>query len=272
MGVSTAAGHRTTIDRVSTDRQRVGIEAKVRHIVGGSCHHERVGRVGGNFHTVLRPVRERVALVGRGRKRGGGKVLVAASAAHRTTRHRTGRSRDVVTVGIKESNEVGADDRLYVAWVVNITIIPLYKVVTRVGRSRQRGFGTMGVCTAAGHITALFRTGGDGQRVGVDLKVCHEISGSRYGERVGCAGGDFRTAHRPVHKVVARVGSGNQRGGRIVVIVACASHITACRRIGCGVNGIAVGQEGCRYRHIGGGHDKGIARHFNRSQFRSYIP
>ena len=267
-----AAGRRTASERSGDDGQRVGIDAEVRHIVAGSRSGERVGRVSGNHIAVLRPVRERVACVGRGGQRDGLSVRVGACTAHYTANNRIGRGIDFIGVDFEESDKGVVAGHLYMTRVDDIAVVPVCEVVALVGRSRQRGFLTVGVCTAASHSTACYRIGSDGQRVGVDLEVCHEISGSRYGERVGGIGGNFRTAHRPVHEVVARIGSGNQRGGRIVVIVACASHITACSRIGCGVDGVAVGQEGGRYRHIGGGHDKGIARHFNRSQFRSYIP
>ena len=78
---------------------------KVRHIVAGLRHRERVGGVGGNFHAALRPVRELVARVGRGRQRGRGTVAVRACAAHRTAGSRVGRSRNGVAVQLEDSDE-----------------------------------------------------------------------------------------------------------------------------------------------------------------------
>ena len=78
---------------------------EVGHIVAGFRHRERVGGVGGHFRTSLRPVREQVARVGRGRQRGGLSVVVGACAAHRTAGSRVGRGRNGVAVEFEDSDE-----------------------------------------------------------------------------------------------------------------------------------------------------------------------
>ena len=78
---------------------------EVRHVVAGLRHRERVGGVGGNFHAALRPVRERVACVRRGRQRGRGTVVVGACAAHITANGRVGRGRDSIAVEFEGGDE-----------------------------------------------------------------------------------------------------------------------------------------------------------------------
>ena len=105
MGVSTAAGHRTAFFRVGGDNQRVGAESEIRHIVGGLRNSERVVGIGGNHLAALRPVRERVACVRRGRQRGRGTVVVGACAAHITASGRVGRGRDSIAVEFEGGDE-----------------------------------------------------------------------------------------------------------------------------------------------------------------------
>ena len=141
MGVSTAAGHRTTIDRVSTDRQRVVVKAKVRHIVAGSCHGERVGRVGGNFHTVLCPVDKGVSLSRNGRQGNILTVRVVACTGHCTTSGRISRSVDSVGVGFEVGNVVTTfchhEDVCGIGGHFITILRPVDKVIACIGYGRQ---------------------------------------------------------------------------------------------------------------------------------------
>ena len=251
--VDTCARNITARNRIGRSRDGVTVEAEAGHIVAGSRHRERVGRVGGNLHAVLRPSDESIAFVGRGRQRGRSTVVVGTGTGHHTTRIRVGSNGDFIAV----ETEVGlivasAHDHERVGGVVgdNRTILlPVDKGVALVSRGRQRGGGEMLVTAAASHHTACNRVSRNGDGVADCVEVRHIIGVSVHRERIGRVGGNLHAVLRPVDEFITHVGSGRQCGRGEVFVIATAIHYTACSRVGRNVDGM---DDGVEVRHKGG--------------------
>ena len=82
--------------------------------------------------------------------------------------------------------------------------------------------------------------GSGGDNVVVDCKVGNQRSGTAHLEGVGGLGGNYLTAIRPAHEVVASGGRGHEGGGGEVVIVAGACH---CAVLGGGGDNVVVDGE-----------------------------
>ena len=235
--------HSTAHIRVGSDCDFVAIEAEVRHKGGGFRNCDCEGSIVGDDRSAPRPVNKGIALVRCSRQRGFGTVVIRTSTIHRTASHRVGRSCDGVAVELEVGNVGGGFGHCKGVRSIGrnhfLTLRPVHEVVARVGRGYQRGACTVVVGTRTCHRTASRRVGRGCDGVAVEFEVRHKGAVRNDREREGRISGHFHTALRPVHKVVARVGRGRQRGGCEVVVAAAAGHITAFRRVGRNGDGVA---------------------------------
>ena len=91
----------------------------------------------------------------------------------------------------------------------------------------------------------------------VDGKIGHQRPSTRHREAVGGAGRHHRVVFRPVHKVVARGGRGDEGTGGEVIVATDTIYATARRRVGSGGDGIVVDAIDYINSHIAGAHSAG---------------
>ena len=260
--VIATAGHYTACSRVRRNVDGMDDGVEVRHVVTSSRHRERVGRIGGNLHPVLRPVDEFVTWVGFGLQRGRFSVVVNnwISTHNITTFDWINRGRDGVAVEEEVRHVVaGSRHRERISQVggnLRAAFRPVDEGVALVGRGRQRGRFSVVVCACAANRSASSRVGSGRDFIAVEAEVRHVVASFRHRERVGRVGGDESTALFPAHKGVAFIGCGRQRGHGEMFVTAAAGHHTACDRICRNSDGVADGVE---VRHVGG-----IFRHCER--------
>ena len=166
MVVGACASHRAARRRVGRGGDGVAVQREVGHIRCALQHREAVGRVGGDHRSVLGPIHEGVACVGRRGQGGRGAVVVGACASHRAARRRVGRGGDGVAVQREVGHircalqhreavgRVGGDHRSVLG--------PIHEGVACVGRRGQGGCGAVVIGACTRHCAARRRVGRGG--------------------------------------------------------------------------------------------------------------
>ena len=247
MVVGAAAADGAALGRVGSHGDFVAVQLEVGHkvsILGGS---EGVGRLGRNHSAVVGPVEEGVAFGNRGLDGHFSAVVVGAAAGDFAAFFRIGSHGDFVAVQLEVGNVVASEGGHKLVGGVGRNLVgalrPVDEGVAFGSLGGQRDGVAVVVGAAAGDGAALFRIGGHGDFVAVQLEVGHIVGVLGHGEGEACLGGDFLATLRPINKGVTLCGLGGQRAGGVVVVNVCTGEGTALGRVGRGGDGVLpVGQ------------------------------
>ena len=119
-------------------------------------------------------------------------------------------------------------------------LCPIDEGITFVGRSNQFAGLKVIVSTRTSDGAACGWVGCCGNRVAVQLEVGHKAGCFGHCEAIGGVRGNFHAVLCPIDEGVSFVGRSNQFAGFKVIVCACTSNGTACGRVGCCGNRVAV--------------------------------
>ena len=233
--VVACSGDSTSTRRVAGSGNIVIVKAEVGYVVTTLGDGETIVGSGGDHSSVLGPVSEGVASIGRGDQVAGRAVVVVTTASYRAASSRVGRSGDFVTVDLEigdESRAFGDGEGIARVGRNHGSILrPIEEGIAFIGGCYQGDRSAVSISTRAGNSTTLCRIGRSRDFISVDTEVGYVCGLLCNGEIEALGGGNHSTVFRPVGKGIARIGCDRQSAACAVVVVACSSDSACANRV-----------------------------------------
>ena len=250
VGIGVGARDGAALGRVRRSRDLVVVQREVRHQRALALHREFYRGVGRDDCSVLSPVLEGVALVGRRCQRAGRAMVERTHAVDKalardgTTLGRVGCRRDFIAVQAEVGHQIPrAFHREAEGFIGSdglAVLAPAREGITPHGIRRQFAKLAIEIDTSTADFTALLRVELNGNFVAVQAEVRHQRTSTRHREFNGGVRCDRLAAFCPASEGVAIVGRGRQGAGRAIVERTHAvDEAFAC-------DGAALGWVGCR--------------------------